>query len=107
MVDKVNFFKKNMTDQKGQAIFELILFLPFLLFLYTIYYTAGNAINGSINQQKAVRGYFYNLMKNNSYVLTLSDLRSLQGNGTNQAGFFAIGWASKTQGKNRFAPCFR
>jgi hypothetical protein len=55
----VKNFKTKFLNQEGQAVFELLIFLPFLLFLYTIYYTAGNAINGSINQQKAVRGYFY------------------------------------------------
>ena len=48
---------------RGQALFEFIVFLPFLLFMLTIMFTVGNAINGSINQQKAVRRYFFTSTK--------------------------------------------
>lgn len=101
--------KKILTNQKGQAIFELIVFLPFLIFLYTIYATAGNAINGSINQQKAVRGYFYALMKGNSYINTTSELDDFAQNSLGTVGFSAVGWREKSSSGQRdsFAPCFK
>lgn len=100
-------FNKTFLNQKGQALFEMILFLPFLLFLYTIYYTSGNAMSGSINQQKAVRGYFYGSLKGNSYVNSLSDLNQFAGSGLKKIGFNAIGWNEKFDGRNSFAPCFK
>jgi hypothetical protein len=99
-----------LLNQKGQAIFEMIIFLPFLIFLYTIFYTVGNSISGSINQQKAVRGYFYQLVKGNSYVLSTIDLDSLNGKSIDSAGFFAIGWAEKKDGGadgTPFGNCFK
>ena len=100
-------FQKKYLNQKGQALFEMVLFLPFLMFLYTIYYTAGNSISGSINQQKAVRGYFYALVKGSSYVIPFSDLQKFKRDGINKAGFNAIGWADHLKGQKPFAPCFK
>ncbi len=88
MGDDVKTILKN---QKGQAIFELIIFLPFLIFLYTIYSTTGNAINGSINQQKAVRGYFYGLLRGNSYINTTTDLDEFSEKAISVVGFSALG----------------
>ncbi|MDO9182974.1 MAG: hypothetical protein Q7U04_11230 [Bacteriovorax sp.] len=107
--------KKNIDqkflNQNGQALFEMILFLPFLMFLYTIYYTAGNSISGSINQQKAVRGYYYALEKGNSYIVPYTDLKSFRDKGTNKVGFNSVGWnqhlASGSKGEQSFAPCFK
>lgn len=102
MVDK-KFF-----NQKGQALFEMILFLPFLMFLYTIYYTAGNSISGSINQQKAVRGYFYALVKGNSYIISLGELKSFRETyNITKMGFNSVGWNEHLSGKKSFAPCFK
>ena len=99
---------KLFSNQEGQAIFELILFLPLLMFLYTIFYTTGNSINGSINQQKATRGYFYSLVKQNSYVSRVIDLNTLKDNGIKTIGFQAIGWRDHDQGNTKsFAPCFK
>lgn len=110
MVDKGNqkAFKKIFLNQQGQAIFEMILFLPILIFLYTIYYTIGNAISGSINQQKAVRGYFYARIKSNSYVESLSELRAHKSKGISWVGFNAIGWAQHLEESSNqaSAPCF-
>jgi hypothetical protein len=99
-------FKKIYFNQKGQALFEMILFLPFLMFLYTIYYTAGNSISGSINQQKAVRGYFYTLVKGNSYVIPLGDLKNFGGS-MKRVGFNSVGWNDHLKGTQSFAPCFK
>lgn len=98
---------KKLLNQKGQAIFELILFLPFLMFLYTIYYTIGNSISGSINQQKAVRGYFYNLVKGNSYLLNSGDVKSFGSKGFKRIGFASVGWANDLVSEQPIAPCFK
>lgn len=99
------FLKKN---QKGQAIFEFIIFIPLLVFLYTIFYTAGNSLNGAINQQKAIRGYYYNLLKNNSYIISQNDLIQLKNRGMNKIGFFALGYKEHGQSESeQFASCFQ
>lgn len=101
-------FNRKFLNQKGQALFEMILFLPFLLFLYTIYYTAGNSISGSINQQKAVRGYFYGTIKGNSYIVSMPELKSLGDSGIKRIGFNSVGWNEKLGSDNKsFAPCFK
>ena len=46
-----------VANRKGQAIFEFIIFLPILLILYGVLVSVSSAINGSINQQKATRGF--------------------------------------------------
>ncbi len=89
--------KTILKNKQGQDIFEMIIFLPFLIFLYTIFYTVGNAISASINQQKAVRGYFYHLVKGNSYINSATDIEYLYGKGrVNSIGFFAIGWTENS-----------
>ena len=99
---------KKFNNQNGQALFEMILFLPFLIFLYTIFYTAGNSISGSINQQKAVRSYFYNRLKGNSYIVSLPDLRSHLKHAVTKVGFTALGWNDYLDDSNKsFAPCFK
>jgi hypothetical protein len=105
----VGDMKKLIKNEKGQAIFELILFLPFLVFMVSIFYTIGNSISGSINQQKAVRNYFYFLVKNNSYINTAKELESYAtDNGMKSVGYAAIGWREKSVAdKVSFAPCFQ
>ena len=58
--------KKKMLDQKGQALIELIVFLPLMFMVYAIISGFANSINASINQQKFTRGYFYYRAQNNS-----------------------------------------
>lgn len=104
---KLKIDHQKFLNQKGQAIFEMILFLPFLLFLYTIYYSAGNAISGSINQQKAVRGYYYTLVKGNSYIASATDLRGHSGKGIHRVGFGGVGWNERMDREIPIAPCFK
>src|SRR3954466_1046982 len=94
----VDNMKKYLSNEKGQAIFEMILFIPFIMFLYTIYYTAGNAIRGSITQQTSVRGYFYISMKGNSFVNTGPELQALKTKGMKTIGFSSFGWADHLGG---------
>lgn len=97
-----------MLKQKGQALIELILFLPFMLMMYTVVVSLGDAIHGSINQQKAVRGYFYYRIQNSSQVT-----RPLRSNGvpgfTNWTVFgqFWVGWADYLEGNSPVFPCYR
>ena len=52
-------------NHRGQAIFEFIIFLPIILIFYGVIVAVSSAINGSINQQKATRGFTYGLIKGN------------------------------------------
>lgn len=94
-------------EEKGQAIFELLIFMPILIFFYTIIFNVGNAINVSINQQKATRRYFYYLAKGNSYLPGNSSLQSWKGSYT-RAGIAMIGYADRLEGgESPMAPCFK
>lgn len=103
MVDKL---KNILYNKNGQALFEMILFLPFLLFFYSVFFTIGNSLSGSINQQKAVRGYFYNLVKHNSYLISTPDLKFYESEGMKQVGFYTIGWRDYSDGVTPVANCF-
>lgn len=105
----VGEMKKLISNEKGQAVFELILFLPFLIFMFSIFYTVGNSISGSINQQKAVRGYFYFLNKNNSYINTAHDVDEYATKyAMRTVGFATVGWRERSESGDRYsyAPCF-
>ncbi len=101
---KSNCFAKN---DKGQAIFELLAFMPFLIFIFTIMVTVGNAINASINQQKVTRRYFYYLLKGNSAAPGQEDLGEWMNSGISLAGMSAIGFRDKAEGELSLAPCFK
>ncbi|MBY0516136.1 MAG: pilus assembly protein [Bacteriovoracaceae bacterium] len=96
-------------NQKGQALVEFIIFLPFMVMMYTVVVSLGDAIHGSINQQKATRAYFYFRMQNNSQISKPQrDGGSLLNNSWNSFGHFFIGWANELQnGANPLAPCYR
>ena len=55
-----------LQKQKGQAIFELIVFLPLFLYMTKVMFDYGDAINHSINQNKVVRGYYFYTISNDS-----------------------------------------
>lgn len=95
--------------QRGQALVEFIIFLPFMLTMYTLVVMIGDAINGSINQQKATRGYFYYRMQNTSYIT-----RPLRSGGVpaftnwNTFGMFFLGWADYLEGGlSPVYPCYK
>ncbi|MFT6068887.1 MAG: hypothetical protein ACJAT2_003266 [Bacteriovoracaceae bacterium] len=100
--------KKDILDnEEGQAIFELILFMPFLVYFVTLLFTAGNAINGSINQQKATRGYFYHILKGNSLLPVRSDLDAFKGEGIRTVSAASLGWAEKRPDDLNFGTCYK
>lgn len=103
MVDKKN------KNQKGQSLFEFLVFMPLLVMLMGVFYSFGSSISMSINQQKAVRGYFFHLLKGNSYGINFPDLAQLASQGTRKVGMFSIGWRIKDAGggKNSFGSCFK
>ena len=95
-----------LKNKKGQSVFEFLVFVPFLLLLLQTFLKVGGAINGSINQQKHLRGYFYYKMKNNSYFPTVNDLEQL--GGMTQVGYSAFGWSEElVGGKQPKAPCYK
>lgn len=99
--------KKNIYSEKGQAVFEMLAFFPFLIFLFTIIVTMGNSINGSINQQKATRSYFLYTYANDSMGIPLDNLQKLGQGGVMTTGLYAFGWEEKREGKGALAGCYR
>ena len=100
--------KKLLKNQKGQSLVELLVFLPFMLMIYSITHSMSNAIFASINQQKALRGYFYFKSAGNS---TLPAPTAGPGVDTyarfSQFGMQAFGWMERLDGENPVAPCFK
>jgi hypothetical protein len=100
-------------NQKGQALVEFMLFLPFMLMLYSTVSSIGNAINGSINQQKITRAYFYYRAQNNSML----PKPTRGGGGSNHTawslfGMEIMGWREKFGGGSGgdgtpVAPCYK
>jgi hypothetical protein len=87
--------RKIIKNEKGQAIFEFVIFLPFLIFIYTAFINIAGAINGSINQQKATRGYFYRILLHDSKAPNRSTMEFLGSQGLNVIGNTSIGWRMK------------
>lgn len=97
---------KKILNQKGQALFEFFIFLPLMLMLYATISSLGNAINGSINQQKATRAYFYYINQNNSMAP-----KPVKGNPVEDAwklfGLTIMGWKEKFgNGTTPVATCY-
>ncbi len=84
--------KKKLLDEKGQALFEAMIFIPIFLYLVVMLINIGNSINVAINQNQATRAYTYFVMKGNSDGLGRSDLAALSGTFT-EVGSFIIGWS--------------
>lgn len=101
----VNNLKKY--SQEGQAIFEMLVFFPFLILLFTLIVTIGNSINGSINQQKATRAYFHYSHAGDSMGTPLRDVLQLNENGVQSVGFYAFGWKEKDINEEAIATCYK
>ena len=63
-------------------------------------------MSGTINQQKAVRGYYYHLVKGNSYLVPQDDLNTYKDAGVKHIGFFAVGWTETNAETNMTGNCF-
>lgn len=92
-------------NQKGQALIELVVFLPLMFTLYSMISGFAGAINGSINQQKATRAYFYYRVQNNPFV-PKPDEGDTHLN-WNEFGMFFVGWLDQMQSDNPISPCYR
>ena len=97
-----------MNADKGQALFEFIVFLPLVLVLCGVLLVTGNAINASINQQKATRSYFYLINQHNSRLPNNRNLDGFKANGIANVGHFSIGWAREVMnGEIPETTCFK
>jgi hypothetical protein len=92
-------------DEKGQALIELIIFLPLMFTLYAMIAGFANAINGSINQQKITRSYFYYRVQNNSTVPKPDKDNTFLRWGT--FGMYFIGWKDFFVDSRPVAPCYQ
>lgn len=97
-------------NQKGQALIELIIFLPLMFMFYSMIAGFANAINGSINQQKVTRAYFYYRVQNNS-TIPKPDKAKTYGAWKN-FGMFFIGWkdyfeTGEDEAGRPVAPCYQ
>jgi hypothetical protein len=94
--------KKN--NEKGQALVELIIFLPLMFMFYSMIAGFAYAIYGSINQQKIARGYFYYKLQNNSYIPKPEDDKIHRNWG--MFGMYFIGWRDYFDNERPVAPCY-
>lgn len=95
-----------MKDQRGQALIELIIFLPLIVTLYSVISGFAGAINGSINQQKIARSYFYFRVQNNSTIPFPAGSKS----NWKIFGFYFIGWMEQFYSKadeTPVHPCYK
>jgi hypothetical protein len=98
--------KLKCSDEQGQALIELIIFLPFLFILYGLVSGFAHSINGSINQQKVTRAYFYYRIQNNSYI-PKPDASSNHLSWSTFSMFF-IGWKDRFgSGESPIMPCYK
>ncbi len=105
--------KKNINNN-GQALFEFIFFLPIMSAFLFLLFSVGNSINGSINQQKISRSYFYARIKNNSMMPLVGSIEEQRANlQFNSMGMFYIGWkerfnsSSSSENGIPLAPCYK
>ena len=99
--------QKGNNKEKGQAIFELIIFLPILIFFLIVISNYGNSINASINQLKASRSYLFYLLKGNSMGIRTIDFSDFRSEGVQSIGNFIIGWRETSEGdSNSFGSCY-
>lgn len=98
-------FKKRV--QKGQALIELIIFLPIMITVYSVVSGFANSINGAINQQKITRSYFYNRLQNNSHFPGPNLVGDTKQNWTVFSVFY-IGWKESFMGGALpVMPCYK
>ena len=101
---------KKILKENGQALMEFVIFLPFMMMMYMTILAMGNAINGSINQQKVTRAYFYYRAAHNSTMPRPRRDGIEPADGWNSFGMQIMGWSEKLAGSNGntpFAPCYR
>ncbi|MGE3609456.1 MAG: hypothetical protein AB7I27_07705 [Bacteriovoracaceae bacterium] len=96
---------KNCKKESGQALIEFIIFLPMMFMLYALVSGFANSINGSINQQKFTRNYFYFRIQNNS-TTPRPDSGAYKSWG--KFGMFFLGWKKYfINGESPLMPCYK
>lgn len=96
---------KKSKNQQGQALIELIIFLPLMITIYSVIGGFASSINGSINQQKFTRAYFYYRVQNNS---TIPGPKTSSFGSWKQFGMFFVGWRIKFNGETSpVMPCYK
>lgn len=98
-----------MRKDRGQALIELIIFLPLMITLYSVIGGFASSINGSINQQKITRAYFYYRVQNNS---TIPSPKTGPIDNWRQFGIYYIGWkdyfkGGSDEGGQPIMPCYK
>ena len=100
-----------MVSNRGQSIFEFLIFLPIIVSLYVFLVAIGGSINGGINQQKAARGYFFARIKHNSNlpVPNVDNTAEPDGAGWSRFGMQFIGWRERWADgtESPLASCYR
>lgn len=101
--------KTKILSQKGQGLIEFLLFVPFMLMMYSVVLTISNSLNASINQQKIARSYFYYRLQNNSMFPQPGRDGVEQSESWQFFGMQIMGWAETFQGSSStpVAPCFK
>ncbi len=95
---------KQNKNEKGQAIFELIIFLPIFLFLIKSLFDYGDAINLSINQLKVVRGYYFYSVSHDTMLPSAKFLEDFKNNGVNHVSLDAFSWSLDTIAESGGSP---
>lgn len=106
-MDVKNLFEI-IENEEGQSVIEFVIFLPFLLMMYTATMSIANAINGSLNQQKVTRAYFYYTLQNNStFPRPYRDGGSQPYNYWTQFGMQIMGWTEKLVNEEPVMTCYK
>jgi hypothetical protein len=101
------FLDKMTKNEKGQSMIEFVLFLPFMLMIYSVIINVSGAINASLNQQKVTRAYFYYTLQNNSMFPGPSRESGDPTAGWNTFGMRILGWSTQLIDNKPVAPCFK
>lgn len=109
VVKKQNKYNKDdfTENEDGQALIEFLIFLPFMLMMYSVSMSISNSINASINQQKIARSYFYYRLANNSTFPRPRRDGSEPSDSWKVFGFQIMGWSEKLLNQRPVAPCFK
>lgn len=98
----------DVKNEKGQGLIEFLIFLPFMLMMYSVSMNISNSINASINQQKITRAFFYYRNMNNSTIpKPRRDGQEEPANTWQKFGMEIMGWSEFLAGDQPVAPCFK
>lgn len=101
-----NIFKES--EESGQALFETVAFIPFFVAFIMIFLKVSSAISGSINQQKALRSYFFRRTQHNSKTPSNNVLTNIhESDGQTKITMVVYGWAQRLEeGAKAYSPCY-